>query len=87
MNDTTTAAASRAVDFDTLPLAEQARYLLRADPAKAVALDLTRSDGTAVARMFYDASGGGELDEVTARALRQWAAMIVEHHPAIGAGR
>lgn len=79
---------SGAVPFDALPLAEQARYLRRTDPARAVAFHLTRTDtNMPCARMFYDASRGGQLDEATARALREWAAMIVEHHPAAGGGR
>lgn len=87
MNDTT-AAPSRAVALEDLPPAEQARYLRRTDPGRAVAFDLTRPDtGMPCARMFYDASHGGKLDEATSRALRQWAAMIADERAVIGGGR
>jgi hypothetical protein len=88
VQDTTTTARTGAVPLNDLPLGEQARYLRRTDPARAVAFDLTRPDtGMPCARMFYDASGGGKLDESTARALRQWAAMIADERAVIGGGR
>lgn len=88
MQDTTTTARASAVPLNDLPLGEQARYLRRTDPARAVAFDLTRPDtGMPCARMFYDASGGGKLDESTARALRQWAGLIAENRAVIGGGR
>ena len=78
---------SGAVPFDALPFAEQARYLRRTDPAKAVAFDLTRpASGMPLARMFYDASGGGKLDEATSRALLQWAQLVHENRAVIGGG-
>lgn len=80
MHEHTTAAPSRAVPFETLPLVQQARYLRRHEPDKAVAIDLAH-DGRALARMFFDASAGGALDGATSRALHQWAQLIVEHHP------
>lgn len=87
MDRNTAPELGRAVPFEDLPLLEQARWLRRHEPEKAVAFSLQRTDGTDVARMFYDASGGGQLDEATARALRQWAGMISEDRALIGAGR
>lgn len=76
MNNTTT-APGRAVPFEDLPLIDQARWLRRHEPTKAVAFALQRTDGTACARFFYDASGrDGTLDAETRAALLQWAAMI-----------
>lgn len=78
---------TRAVPFEDLPLVEQARWLRRHEPDKAVAFALQRTDGTQVARMFFDASRGGALDAETARALRQWAQMVWADRALIGAGR
>lgn len=87
MEHTTAPELGRAIPFENLPLVEQARWLRRHEPAKAVAIDLQRTDGTDVARMFYDASRGGELDAETARAMRQWAQMVWDDRALIGAGR
>lgn len=77
-----------AVHLDTLPLGVQARQLRRSDASRAVAFDLTRPDtGMPCARMFYDASAGGKLDEATSRALRQWATLLHENRRVIGGGR
>lgn len=87
MNDNTTPELGRAVPFESLPLVEQARWLRKHESGKAVAFALQRTDGRDVARMFFDASAGGQLDEVTAAALRQWAGMVWDDRALIGAGR
>lgn len=87
MENNTTPEPGRSVPFESLPLVEQARWLRRHEPGKAVAFALQRTDGTDIARLFFDASGGGALDAQTASALRQWAGMIYQDRALIGAGR
>lgn len=81
---------SSAVPFEDLPLIDQARWLRRHEPTKAVAFALKRSDGTDVARMFFTPGrldGIDSLDAETRAALLKWAAMIHEDRAVIGGGR
>lgn len=89
MQDTTT-APPRAVALEDLSFSEQARYLRRTDPTRAVAFDLQHG-GRPLARMFYDASGrparGPEaLDPQTRAALYEWAQLLdlYARRPAVG---
>ena len=75
--------------FEDLPIIEQARYLRRHEPDKAVAYDLKRHDATHCARMFHaaDLAGGMDaLDVETRAALLQWAAMIDQDRAVIRGG-
>lgn len=74
---------SAPVALDSLPLGVQARHLRRAEPGKAVAIDLEH-DGMPIARMFY---GHATNDPVTMAAARMWAQLAYDYMRTTGAGQ